>query len=186
MASTYAFWPSVLGRMLLPRVVRIAWLSTSAGLPSPRSRIRADEVTSTGPRSAPLRTSWMSSCTRRSAAATCSGGPSRVTRLPRTSTVTSGYWCSIVVSRRSWGPSSRTMATPSTWNSACPLDERGGVSLEAKGAFRHFRVFGVQPQDVGVHMEHGLACTLAGVEHQPVVAARSLVGETLRDRDQVG
>ena len=34
-ASTYAFCPSVLGRMLLPRPVRIAWLSTSAGLALP-------------------------------------------------------------------------------------------------------------------------------------------------------
>src|SRR4051794_33209558 len=100
--------------------------------------------------------------------------------------MTSGYWCSIVVSSRSWGPSSRTMATPSTWNSACPFDERGGVSLEAKRAFRQVVVGRVHSHDVRVHVEHGLADAFAGVEDQTIVPAGVLIGQALRNRDHVG
>src|SRR5690606_5054717 len=174
--------------MALPRAVRIAWLSTSAGAP-PLSRMRREVVTSAGPRSTPLRTSSTSSSTSRPAARTCSAGPSSLTRLPRTSTSTSGYWCSSVVSRRSWGPSSRTMATPSTssstwsWSArACPEENCRSPcsSPSGKGSFRKS-----SGEHVVVHVEDGLSGVLAGVEYEPVVAVCVLAGELLRDRHDI-
>ena len=37
MASTYRFWFSVFGRMVLPRVDKMLWVSTSAGRASSRA-----------------------------------------------------------------------------------------------------------------------------------------------------
>src|SRR5690606_23676143 len=181
-ASTYCFCPRVFGRIALPRAVMIAWLSTSVGAPPP-SRMRREVATSPGSRSTPLRTSSTSSPTSRSAAPTCSAGPSRVTTLPRTSTSTSGYWCSSVVSRRSCGPSSRTIATPSTSSSACacpaPAVPAGSCPSD-KRAFRESA-----HEHVRVHVEHRLAGVRARVEHETEVAVGVLLGETLRDRDDV-
>ena len=170
-ASTYSFWPSVFGRMLLPRLGEDR-LAEQLG----RAALAALED---------ARRTWSHRPGRGRApfahhlhelvdeplggARPARRGPSRVTWLPRTSTSTSGYCCSMVVSRRSCGPSSRTMATPST----CEFDARGVGAraagelslLVAKGAFLEGAA-----EHVGVHVEHGLAGGFAGVEDETELA----------------
>ena len=94
------FWPRVFGRMLLPRLVRIAWLSTSArACPGRRSRMRAELVTSVGAEIL-RRSARAPGVLRRAGARAC--GPVR--RAAEGDLVAAhvaprhpGYWCSIVV-----------------------------------------------------------------------------------------
>src|SRR6478735_5239127 len=186
-ASTYWLCPSVFGRMLLPRAVRMAWPSTSAGLrfrsvPS----ILAELVTSAGDSSWPLRTICSSSSTRRCAAATWVGSPARVISLPRTCTLTSGYWRSSVVSRRSCGPSRRTICTPSTLSRASAPSSGAAVeSLEGKASFLE-PAFAGGAQYMCMDVEHGLTRALARVEDQAVVAVAVFPGEAFGGRHQLG
>ena len=179
-ASTYAFWPSVFGRMLLPRDVRIAWPSTSAGLPLVRARGCAlEEVTSAGPRSAPLRTICEQLLDERLARrATCSPAPSRVISLPRTAR-----------RRRDTGARSSSAAGPAG-RAAAPSRRRRPAARRA--STRRRRAVVSQPrvpsveaaaEHVGVHVEDGLTGARAGVEDEPEVAVGVLGGERLRATD---
>src|SRR5690554_3981589 len=159
--------------MLLPLVVMIAWVSRLAGLASAFSfSTRADSVTSIAANSSLSRTRCTNSSTRRFAAWTSSLSPSSVMRLPRTITSTSGNCCSMVSSRRSCGPSKRTMATSSTTIS---------TRLVAKRAFLQ-----AATEHVGVHMENRLASGLPGIEHQAVLAPTVHVGKLLGGGDDLG
>src|SRR5690242_10291902 len=71
------------------------------------------------------------------------------------------------------------MAMPSTVSSDVASCSSG--SLSGKGAFLQFTC-----EYVRVHVEHGLTGCFAGVEHETVLAAGTLVGDALRGGDHVG
>src|SRR5690606_34290184 len=111
-----------------------------------------------------------------------SSGPSSVTSLPRTCTSTNGCWASMVRSKRSCGPSRRTMAMPSTRMTSRRTGTSGtALSSVAKGFFRQGAT-----ENVGVDVEHGLACGRARVEDEPELAVAVLLRERSRRRDHLG
>ena len=85
MASTYRFWLSVLGRIVLPREDKMLWVSTSAGLASSAAFI-IEQIRSTpsGVRPWPVRSTVTISFTTSAARATAAWVPVRVISLPRT------------------------------------------------------------------------------------------------------
>src|SRR5690606_23824344 len=181
----------VLGRIDLPRLVRIAWLRSSLGLREGSSRsIFADVSTSGSPTSPPPRMRLTSSSTSRLAPATCSASPSRLISLPRTCTRTSGNCFSTVLSSRSCGPNSRTIAIPSTlsssWASTPPVASVAPLASEtAKSAFFHALVVGTRTEHVGVNVKHCLPRARALVEHEPKLPTRVPLGEAAGRGDEL-
>ena len=90
MASTYFFWPTVLGLMERPRLVRTESPKTTEGLAVPSPRMMSMErPTVSAVRASPRSIRVMSSSKRRATRSASACSPVMVISLPRTKTVLS-------------------------------------------------------------------------------------------------
>src|SRR5215207_6218383 len=168
--------------MLLPRLETMTCPRSSDGLAlGSASSMRAELLTSVGVGSWPLRTSSRSSSMSRRTRARSSASPRIAISLPRTCTSTPGYSRWMVVSRRSWGPSSRTIAMPSTLSRSSPSPAGCDAGPDALGSLAGKRGL-LEPagQDVRVHVEDGLPGSGTGVEDEAELAVGELVGDLVR------
>src|SRR5712691_2173750 len=186
-ASTYCFWPLVLGRTVRPRAERsTSAVKTSDGRSSAftMSMARPTLAESSACPSSSRSTSWLMSAPTRVAS-----GPSTVISLPRTNGVASND-DSMRRNNSSRCPSKPTIRWLSGWILTWVWDTAGGVRLQGLRRRDDDETFprrslnpGASPavptEDVQVQVGHRVAGVVAHVEHQPVAR----LGDAFLGRD---